>query len=272
MQDLREVIENYYDNLATIDQHDDNIINAITNIIHTLDCGGIRIAEKIANDWVVHEWIKKALVIAFKIGQNKLIDIAGVKYFDKAELKLTSYDLNMFHQEQFRVLPNAVIRKGAYIAKNTIIMPSFINIGAYIDEGSKIESWVNIGSCAQIGTNVHIGNNAGIGGLLEPISSLPTIIEDDCFIGAKSEINEGVIIGKGSILSMGVLINKSTKIYDRETKTITYGKIPPYSVVIPGSLPSSDKTHATYAAIIIKKVDAYTRSKVSTSEILRDIY
>ncbi len=266
---IKDVITDAYNNLEHLKHPTDELLKAINLIIDTLDCGGIRVAEKIGFSWVVNDWIKKAILLHFKFSQNQLIDANYIKFNDKLALKFNDYNSDMFKEEQIRVVPHAVVRKGAFVGKNTILMPSFINIGAYVGDNTMIDTWATIGSCAQIGNNVHISGGVGIGGVLEPIQSTPTVIEDNCFIGARSEIVEGVVIGEGSVISMGVFLGASTKIYDRETGQITYGKIPEYSVVVPGSLPSTDKTHSLNAAIIIKKVDAKTRAKVSINEILR---
>lgn len=270
MENLSTIIEEAYADIANVKMTDTKLVHAVKIVIDTLDAGGIRIAEKIADKWVTHQWIKKAILLAFRLNKNETIDTGYTKFHDKIELKFADYSKEMFIRESLRVVPQAIARKGSYIGKNTVLMPSYVNIGAYIGNNCMIDTWATIGSCAQIGNNVHISGGVGIGGVLEPLQASPTIIEDDCFIGARSEIVEGVIIGKGSVISMGVFIGQSTKIYDRETKTIHYGRVPEYSVVIPGNLPSKDGTHSTYAAIIIKKVDASTRSKVSINSLLRE--
>ncbi|MBP9743524.1 MAG: 2,3,4,5-tetrahydropyridine-2,6-dicarboxylate N-succinyltransferase [Burkholderiales bacterium] len=270
MDNVRQIIETAYNKINEIKSTDIDLKKNVNLVINTLDCGGVRVAENIGGNWITHDWIKKAILLSFKLNQNQVTDASWTKFYDKINLKFTDYTPEMFTREAFRIVPGAIVRKGAYIAKNTVIMPSYVNIGAYIGSGSMIDTWATVGSCAQIGNNVHISGGVGIGGVLEPLQNNPTIIEDECFIGARSEVVEGVIIGHGSILSMGVYIGKSTKIYDRTTKTISYGYIPPYSVVIPGNLPSEDKTHSIYAAIIIKKVDSQTRAKVSINELLRE--
>ena len=270
MQDIIEVIEKSYANISEISFPSGELSEAIRLTIDTLDCGGIRVAEKIGGTWRSQEWIKKAILLHFKFSKNKLIDNGYTKFFDKIDLKFSSYSEDMFIQHNLRVVPDAIVRKGAYIGKNSILMPSYVNIGAYIGDKVMVDTWATVGSCAQIGNNVHLSGGVGIGGVLEPLQSSPTVIEDNCFIGARSEIVEGVVIGEGSVLSMGVYISKSTKIYNRMTKEISYGVVPPFSVVIPGSLPSEDHTHSTYAAIIVKQVDAKTRAKVSINELLRN--
>jgi 2,3,4,5-tetrahydropyridine-2-carboxylate N-succinyltransferase len=207
--------------------------------------------------------------LSFRTQKNKLLNANWTTFYDKLDLKFADYTAEKFKQEEIRVVPPAIVRKGAYISKNTILMPSYVNVGAYIGEGTMVDTWVTVGSCAQIGSHVHLSGGVGIGGVLEPLQSNPTIIEDNCFIGARSEIVEGVIVGQGSVISMGVYIGQSTKIFDRATGKISYGKIPPYSVVIPGSIPAADGSHSTYAAIIVKQVDESTRAKVSINELLR---
>lgn len=270
MQDLRSIIEDGYENINTLQPHNTPLLQAIKIVIDTLDCGGIRVAEKIADKWIINEWIKKAILLSFRLRPNQTIDASWTKFYDKLDLKFTDYSEQMFKQEALRVVPHAIVRKGSYIGKNAVLMPSYVNIGAYVGSGSMIDTWATVGSCAQIGNNVHLSGGVGIGGVLEPLQANPTIIEDNCFIGARSEVVEGVIVEQGSVLSMGVYLSQSTKIYDRETKTITYGRVPAYSVVVPGSLQSADGSHSTYAAIIVKKVDERTRAKVSINELLRD--
>ncbi|MFN8770056.1 MAG: 2,3,4,5-tetrahydropyridine-2,6-dicarboxylate N-succinyltransferase [Neisseriaceae bacterium] len=270
MLNIQEIIENAYADLEHLKHPDSELIEAVNIAINTLDCGGVRVAEKVGNDWMINEWMKKAILLYFKLNSSKLIDAGYATFHDKVDLKFNHYNLDMFQKEQIRVVPGAIVRKGAFIGRNTVLMPSFVNIGAYVGDGSMVDTWATVGSCAQVGSNVHLSGGVGIGGVLEPLQAKPTIIEDDCFIGARSEIVEGVIVGRGSVISMGVFISQSTKIYDRETGDIMYGRVPEYSVVVPGSVPSKDKTHSTYAAIIVKKVDARTRAKVSVNDILRD--
>jgi len=246
-----------------------NIHEAIAETIHLLNTGKIRVSEKINNTWTTHEWIKKAILLLFKTQENKLMQDGVTQFFDKVPLKFHNLSEKEFHENGVRVVPAAFARKGAFIAKNTILMPSFVNIGAYIDSGCMIDTWATIGSCAQIGKNVHISGGVGIGGVLEPLQSSPTIIEDNCFIGARSEIVEGVIVEEGAVISMGVFIGLSTPIYNRTTDEITYGKIPAYSVVIPGSLPADNGKYARYCALIMKQVDEKTRAKTAINELLR---
>ena len=270
MNSIRQIVESAYNKINEVTTDDHELLKSVNTVIDNLDCGKIRIAEKIDNHWVIHDWIKKAILLSFRLKKNKHIDGSWTKFYDKMDLKFTQYTQDMFSKEAIRIVPGTIVRKGAYIGKNTILMPSFINIGAYIGNNTTIDTWVTVGSCAQIGNNVHLSGGVGIGGVLEPLQANPTIIEDGCFIGARSEVVEGVVIEQGSVLSMGVYIGQSTKIYDRETKSITYGRVPAYSVVIPGNLPSEDNNYSTYAAIIIKKVDARTLSKVSINELLRN--
>lgn len=241
----------------------------LQNILADLNEGKLRVAEKHNGDWHVHEWIKKAILLSFITTQNTLTIQGGQRYFDKIVSKYTEYTEAMFQQDKIRNVPGAHARYGSYIGKNVVLMPSFVNIGAYIDDGCLIDTWATVGSCAQIGKNVHISGGAGIGGVLEPLQSTPTIIEDHCFIGARSEIVEGVIVESHSVISMGVFIGQSTKIYHRETGQISYGRVPQGSVVVPGSLPSRDGTHSLNCAVIIKQVDAKTRLKTSLNDLLR---
>lgn len=243
----------------------------IDEIINALDKGEIRVAEKKNSNWQINQWVKKAILLSFKFQSNKAVKAYDQSlWFDKVDSKFTGWNNENFIQSAIRAVPGSYVRKGSFINNNSILMPSFVNIGAYIDEGSLIDTWATIGSCAQIGKNCHISGGAGIGGVLEPIQANPVIIEDNCFIGARSEIAEGVIVREGSVISMGVFLGQSTKIYDRETKVFIQGEIPPYSVVVPGTIPSEkDGTHL-YAAIIVKKVDKKTRNKTSINNLLRE--
>ncbi|KIE05487.1 2,3,4,5-tetrahydropyridine-2,6-dicarboxylate N-succinyltransferase [Candidatus Jidaibacter acanthamoeba] len=242
----------------------------IFQVLQQLDKGEIRVAEKKEGVWQVNEWVKKAILLSFKYNHNRIIsDESDFKYYDKVPLKFADYTEDDFKNSGFRVVPGCIVRHGAYIAENVILMPSFVNFGAYIDKSTLIDTWATVGSCAQIGKNCHISGGAGIGGVLEPLQANPVIIEDNVFIGARSEIAEGVIVEQGAVISMGVYIGSSTRIYDREKNEVIYGRIPAYSVVVPGTLPSSDGKTNTYAAIIVKKVDEKTRSKTSLNELLR---
>ncbi|WP_189536817.1 2,3,4,5-tetrahydropyridine-2,6-dicarboxylate N-succinyltransferase [Paludibacterium paludis] len=245
--------------------------SAIEQVISELDAGRLRVAEKIDGDWVTHQWVKKAVLLSFRIRDNVVLDDGVNHFFDKVPTKFADWNEARFREGGFRVVPNAVARKGSFIGRNAVLMPSYVNIGAYVDEGTMVDTWVTVGSCAQIGKNVHLSGGVGIGGVLEPLQANPTIIEDDCFIGARSEIVEGVIVGEGSVISMGVYISQSTRIYDRETGETHYGRVPPGSVVVSGSLPARDGSHSLYAAIIVKKVDAKTRAKTSINELLRGV-
>lgn len=275
MQNLKKqqsIIENAYQNRQSPDTFKDkNIKQTISEVINLLDQGQIRIAEMNDGQWAVNQWVKQAVLLFFRVNENELIDHQVLKYFDKVPLKFTDFTAEDFKTQGARIVPTACIRKGAYIAKDVILMPSYVNIGAYIDTGTLIDTWATVGSCAQIGKNVHISGGVGIGGVLEPLQANPTIIEDNCFIGARSEIVEGVIIEKGSVLSMGVFIGQSTPIYDRASGEIYYGRVPENSVVVPGTLPSKDGKYNLYAAIIVKQVDDKTRSKTTVNELLRSV-
>ncbi len=269
MNQLQNIIESVFAKLPELDIYDQKTRNAVANVIEQLDKGTLRVSEKINGEWITHQWIKKAVLLSFRLNQNTMIDAGFTKFYDKVPLKFTDYSQEEFANGGFRAVPGALARKGSYIAKNTILMPSYINIGAYVDEGTMVDTWATVGSCAQIGKNVHLSGGVGIGGVLEPLQANPTIIEDNCFIGARSEVVEGVIVEEGSVISMGVFIGQSTRIYDRATGEIHYGRVPAYSVVVSGSLPSEDNSYSTYAAIIVKKVDAKTRSKTSINDLLR---
>lgn len=273
MQQLQTIIDAAFERRAEITPTNVDPVtrDAVNQAIALLDSGKLRVAQKIEGEWVTHQWLKKAVLLSFRINENRLIDAGENKYYDKVPLKFADYDEKRFQQEGFRVVPSAVARQGAYIAKNTVLMPSYVNIGAYVDEGTMVDTWVTVGSCAQIGKNVHLSGGVGIGGVLEPLQANPTIIEDHCFIGARSEIVEGVVVEEGSVISMGVFISQSTRIYDRATGESYYGRVPAGSVVVSGNLPSKDGSHSLYCAIIVKKVDAKTRGKVGINELLRTI-
>ena len=273
MSNLQSMIESAFEKRAEITPKtvDAETKSAIEKVIDLLDRGEIRVADKIDGEWIVNQWVKKAVLLSFRIRENEVLDGAETKYYDKVPLKFADYDEARFKREGFRVVPSATVRQGAYIAKNTVLMPSYVNIGAYVDEGTMVDTWATVGSCAQIGKNVHLSGGVGIGGVLEPLQAGPTIIGDNCFIGARSEIVEGVIVEDGCVISMGVFIGQSTKIYDRETGEIHYGRVPAGSVVVSGSLPSKDGSHSLYCAVIVKKVDAKTLGKVGLNELLRTI-
>ena len=249
---------------------------AVLNVLDKLDKGELRVCEKIEDKWEVHQWLKKAILLSFRIQDMELINggpsIVGgnTSWWDKVPSKFQNWEATDFQTAGFRAVPNCVVRRSAYIAKSAVLMPCFVNLGAYVDEGTMVDTWATVGSCAQVGKNCHISGGAGIGGVLEPLQANPVIIEDNCFIGARSEVAEGVIIGKGSVLSMGVFIGASTKIYDRDTGEVHMGKVPAYSVVVPGSMPSSKGEASLYCAVIVKTVDEKTRSKTSVNELLRD--
>lgn len=271
MQKLQAVIEEAYeDRLKLSPKHaPTEVKHAVNEIINLLDSGKIRVAEKIDGNWYTHQWLKKAILLYFRIHDNEVISADFTQFFDKIPLKYSDHTHDEFMSEGVRIVPHAMIRKGAYLAPNTVLMPSYVNIGAYIDSGTLIDTWATVGSCAQIGKNVHLSGGVGIGGVLEPIQTSPTIIEDNCFIGARSEIVEGVIIEEGSVISMGVFIGQSTRIYNRETGEINHGRVPAGSVVVPGNLPGPDGKYALYCAVIVKQVDAKTRTKTELNELLR---
>ncbi|XBC43008.1 MAG: 2,3,4,5-tetrahydropyridine-2,6-dicarboxylate N-succinyltransferase [Buchnera aphidicola (Kaburagia rhusicola ensigallis)] len=273
MKNLKKIIKYTFENKNNIDfkNIDNTTTNAINQVISMLDQGILRTAEKIKNNWITHQWIKQAILLYFCIQKNNLIKNNETQYYDKIKLKYSEYQEKHFIRDKIRIVPPASIRYGSFIGQNTILMPSFINIGAYVDSGTMIDTWATVGSCAQIGKNVHLSGGVGIGGVLEPLQNNPTIIEDNCFIGARSEIVEGVIIESGSVISMGVYIGQSTKIYDRKNKTISYGRIPKGSVVVPGSLPSKNKDYNLYCAVIVKSVDETTLKKTEINNILRNI-
>ena len=266
------IIEKAFDDRANFSATDcpAEIRQAVEQAIAGLDNGSLRVAEKIDGAWVVHQWLKKAVLLSFKLNDNKPMGSGDLSFYDKVETKFANWTEQQYKEAGVRVVPPAVARKGSFQAKNVVLMPSYVNIGAYVDEGTMVDAWATVGSCAQIGKNVHLSGGVGIGGVLEPLQANPTIIEDNCFIGARSEIVEGVIVEEGSVISMGVYIGQSTRIYDRETGEIHYGRVPAGSVVVSGSLPSKDGTHSLYAAIIVKKVDAQTRAKTSLNDLLRE--
>ena len=264
-----ELIEQAFDNnldgvdVAAVEEN-------VNEVFNSLNSGNIRVAYKNGEEWIVNQWIKKAILLSFKLKNNKLTDVGYTKYYDKLASKFENISENYLKENNIRIVPQAIAREGTFIGNNVVLMPSYVNIGAYVDSGTMVDTWATVGSCAQIGKNVHLSGGVGIGGVLEPLQATPTIIEDNCFIGARSEIVEGVIVKKNSVISMGVYIGKSTKIYDRETDQISYGLIPEGSVVVSGSLPSSDNKYNLYCAVIVKKVDEKTRSKVSINELLRE--
>lgn len=269
--DLQSTIEQGWENRASLSpaDADASIREAVEHTINALDTGRLRVAEKIDGKWVVHQWIKKAVLLSFRLNDNAVMGQSPMQFFDKVPLKFGEYHESAFKTGGFRVVPPAVARHGAFIGKNVVLMPSYVNIGAYVDEGTMVDTWATVGSCAQIGKNVHLSGGVGIGGVLEPLQANPTIIEDNCFIGARSEVVEGVIVEENSVLAMGVFLSQSTRIYDRETGKITYGRVPSGSVVVPGSLPAADGSHSLACAVIVKRVDAQTRAKTSINDLLR---
>jgi len=249
-----------------------DVRNAVAEVLAGLDAGTLRVAQKEGGEWIVNQWIKKAVLLSFRLENNVPVEGGGgMQFYDKVPTKFADYTADDFAKGGFRVVPPAVARRGSFIGKNVVLMPSYVNIGAYVDEGTMVDTWATVGSCAQIGKNVHLSGGVGIGGVLEPMQANPTIIEDNCFIGARSEIVEGVIVEENSVISMGVYIGQSTKIYNRETGEVTYGRVPAGSVVVSGSLPSSDGKYSLYCAVIVKQVDAKTRAKTGINELLRGI-
>lgn len=273
MTELKTIIESAFEQRDQITPStvSAEVKQAILDSIALLNSGKARVAEKIAGEWVVLQWLKKAVLLSFRINDNQILDAEPQKFYDKVALKYSDYTEEQFKQDGVRVVPPATVRTGSYVGKNVVLMPSYVNIGAYVDEGTMVDTWATVGSCAQIGKNVHLSGGVGIGGVLEPLQANPTIIEDNCFIGARSEIVEGVIVEEGAVISMGVFIGQSTRIYDRETGEIHYGRVPAGAVVVPGNLPSADGKYSLYAAIIVKKVDAKTRAKVGINALLRSV-
>ncbi len=271
MSSLQTLIDDAFENRAalSIASAPAGLRSAIDEVLDGLDAGQLRVAEKIDGEWVTHQWIKKAVLLSFRLKDNARVDGGFTQYWDKVDSKFARYQNGDFEAGGFRVVPPATARRGSYIARNVVLMPSYVNIGAYVDESTMVDTWATVGSCAQSGKHVHLSGGVGIGGVLEPVQANPTIIEDNCFIGARSEVVEGVIVGEGSVISMGVYIGQSTKIYDRETGTISYGRIPPGSVVVSGNLPAANGQYSLYCAVIVKKVDAKTRAKTSINDLLR---
>jgi 2,3,4,5-tetrahydropyridine-2,6-dicarboxylate N-succinyltransferase len=270
--DLQATIESAYELRAQITPQStsNEVRTAVETVLGLLDTGTLRVAEKRAGQWQVNEWLKKAVLLSFRITQNTPIAAGGISYYDKVPLKYSGWDAAQFAAAGVRVVPPATVRRGAYVASNVVLMPSYVNIGAYVDSGTMVDTWATVGSCAQIGKNVHLSGGVGIGGVLEPLQASPTIIEDDCFIGARSEIVEGVIVESGAVISMGVFIGQSTRIYDRERDEILYGRVPAGAVVVPGSLPAKNGKYSLACAVIVKRVDAQTRAKTSLNELLRN--
>ena len=276
MSELKKIIEDAFENRDQINaQTKGEVRDSVDEILNQLDAGLIRVCEKNDTNWIVNQWIKKAILLSFRLNDNEIIEASHATWFDKVPSKTANWSKEDHEKAGFRYVPDAVVRKSAYIAKGVILMPSFVNLGAYVDEGTMIDTLATVGSCAQIGKNCHISGGAGIGGVLEPLQANPVIIEDNCFIGARSEVAEGVIVGEGSVLSMGVFIGASTKIIDRTSGEIHMGKVPAYSVIVPGALPGKPLLDGTvgpslYCAVIVKRVDERTRSKTSINDLLRD--
>ncbi|MDB9799433.1 2,3,4,5-tetrahydropyridine-2,6-dicarboxylate N-succinyltransferase [Pelagibacteraceae bacterium] len=270
---FENIINDSFNNIEKVNINSDKlIINTINETIELIDQGKIRVAEKKEGKWIVNQWIKKAILLSFKINKMEILKGPYTSWYDKVPGKSVNWGEEEWKKAGYRHVPNGVVRKGSYIAKNAVLMPCFVNLGAYVDEGTMIDTWASVGSCAQVGKNCHVSGGAGIGGVLEPLQAGPVIIEDNCFIGARSEIAEGVLVETGAVISMGVYIGASTKIINRETGEITYGKVPAFSVVVPGSLPNKKNPDgpSLYCAVIVKKVDEKTRSKTSINDLLRD--
>ena len=273
MNDLQRTIEEAFERRSEIapGHAERAVADAVESTLAMLDRGEIRVAEKIDGEWTVHEWTKKAVLLSFRLRDNELMRGGVTRFFDKVPLKFAGMDEAELRAAGVRVVPPACARYGAYIAPGVVLMPSYVNLGAWVDSGTMVDTWATVGSCAQIGRNVHLSGGAGIGGVLEPLQASPTIIEDDCFIGARSEIVEGVVVEEGAVVSMGVFIGQSTRIYDRETGEVHYGRVPAGAVVVPGSLPAADGSHSLACAVIVKRVDAKTRARVGLNELLRDV-
>ena len=275
MDPRQSIIEAAFEDRANINPANatSEIKSTVASVLNDLDQGKLRVASRIADtqQWETHQWLKKAVLLSFRLEDNRLMDDGVTRYFDKVPPKFANYTEEDFKAGGFRVVPNAIVRRGSFIAKNAVLMPSYVNIGAYVGEGTMVDTWATVGSCAQIGKNVHLSGGVGIGGVLEPVQAGPTIIGDNCFVGARSEVVEGVVVEDNCVISMGVYIGQSTKIYDRETGEVFYGRVPAGSVVVSGNLPSKDGSYSLYCAVIVKKVDAKTLGKVGINELLRGI-
>ncbi len=271
MEKQQSVIDRAWDHRASLNPAaaPRELRDAVEFALAGLDAGTLRVAEKRGGEWITHQWLKKAVLLSFRLEDNRLIAGASTNYYDKVPGKFAAYDAAAFARGGFRVVPPAMARRGAFVGKNVVLMPSYVNVGAFVDEGAMVDTWATVGSCAQIGKNVHLSGGVGIGGVLEPVQANPVIIEDNCFIGARSEVVEGVIVEENSVLSMGVFLGQSTKIFDRESGQVHYGRVPAGSVVVAGTLPSADRSCALYCAVIVKRVDARTRAKTSLNELLR---
>ncbi|MBE7459745.1 MAG: 2,3,4,5-tetrahydropyridine-2,6-dicarboxylate N-succinyltransferase [Burkholderiales bacterium] len=273
MQDFQQIIEQAWEDRASLQpgKAPAKVGEAVEFVLGQLDQGKLRVAEKIDGGWTTHQWIKKAVLLSFRLEDDRIMEGGALRYWDKVPAKFEKYDQVQFERGGFRVVPGAVVRRGAFIGRNAVLMPSFVNIGAYVGEGTMVDTWATVGSCAQIGKNVHLSGGVGIGGVLEPLQANPTIVGDNCFVGARSEVVEGVIVEDDCVISMGVFIGQSTRIYNRETGEIAYGRVPAGSVVVSGSLPSADGKYSLYCAVIVKQVDAKTRAKVGINELLRGV-
>lgn len=273
MQEYQQIIEQAFEERAGIQPGTApaRLVEAVEWVLGELDQGKLRVAENVDGQWITHQWIKKAVLLSFRLEENRVMDDGVTRYYDKVAPKFARYDAEAFARGGFRAVPGAVVRRGSFIGRSVVLMPSFVNIGAYVGEGTMVDTWATVGSCAQIGKNVHLSGGVGIGGVLEPLQANPTVIGDHCFIGARSEIVEGVIVEDDCVVSMGVFIGQSTRIYNRATGEITYGRVPAGSVVVSGSLPSADGRCSLYCAVIVKQVDAKTRAKVGVNELLRDV-
>lgn len=269
MSEIEQQIEDAFERRMSLRAGPSPERDIVDSVLDDLDSGAIRVAEPGPDGWHVNQWVKKAVLLSFRLYENEPANAGVQNYYDKVPLKYQNHDASRFAQDAVRVVPGAIARRGAYIAPDVVLMPSYVNIGAYVDSGTMVDTWATVGSCAQIGRNVHLSGGVGIGGVLEPLQAGPTIIEDDCFIGARSEVVEGVVVERGAVLSMGVFIGQSTRIYNRETGEISYGRVPAGSVVVPGSLPAKDGSYSLYAAVIVKQVDEKTRGKIDLNELLR---
>jgi 2,3,4,5-tetrahydropyridine-2-carboxylate N-succinyltransferase len=273
MQELAAIVDRGYEQGGRTDSDAERsgLASAVDTALTMLDTGEARVAEKIDGKWSVHQWLKKAVLLSFRLSGNRIMEGGHSRFYDKVPMKYADYSEEQFAADCVRVVPDAIVRRGAYVAPDVVLMPSYVNVGANIGSGTMVDTWSTVGSCAQVGSNVHLSGGVGIGGVLEPVQASPTIIEDDCFIGARSEIVEGVIVEKGSVISMGVYIGQSTRIYDRDTGEVSYGRVPAGSVVVPGNLPSPDGRYSLYCAVIVKHVDEKTRSKTGLNELLRNV-
>jgi 2,3,4,5-tetrahydropyridine-2,6-dicarboxylate N-succinyltransferase len=273
LNDLQSIIDRAYESRAELTPRSASgeVRAAVEAALEFLNTGELRVAEPTLGGWQVHEWLKKAVLLSFRINDNAAMTAGALSFYDKVPLKYSGWDAAQFAAAGVRVVPPATVRRGAYVGANVVLMPSYVNVGAYIDSGSMVDTWATVGSCAQIGKNVHLSGGVGIGGVLEPLQAAPTIIEDGCFIGARSEIVEGVVVESGAVISMGVFIGQSTRIYDRERDEILYGRVPSGAVVVPGTLPAANGKYGLACAVIVKRVDAQTRAKTSLNELLRNI-